>query len=264
MNASNPTTSHPTTSHQRPAVPGWAQTLYRLTEHLIFDVGGGPRTLRLDLAINLQKLITVFVIYTMMHWYDNFSLGAWVYLGLHGVYGYTWLIKDLAFPNRVFSKRMTIGALVVLYGGLNLLYWSLPWLFISRHVEPGGVLLFAAIFMHTLGVAWMAAGDLQKNCVLRNQPGLITNGVFAYTRNPNYLGEVMIYASYALLAAHWFGWLVIALQFFCLFLPRMLAKDASISRHPGWADYQRQSGLIVPWALLNGRALRRVMARTAN
>lgn len=259
MNASNPTTSH-----QRPAVPGWAQRLYRLTEHLIFDVGGGPRTLRLDHAINLQKLITVSVIYAMMHWYDNFSLGAWVYLGLHGVYGYTWLIKDLAFPNHAFQQRMTIGALVVLYGGLNLLYWSLPWLFISRHVEPGGALLFAAIFMHTLGVAWMAAGDLQKNCVLRYQPGLITNGVFAYTRNPNYLGEVMIYASYALLAAHWFGWLVIALQFFCLFLPRMLTKDASISRHPGWVDYQRQSGLIVPWALLNGRALRRAMARTVN
>lgn len=249
-----------TSTGRRPVTPGWARRLYKLTDHLIFDLGGGPRTLRLDHAINLQKMTTVLVIYAMMHWYENFSLGAWVYLGLHGVYGYTWLIKDLAFPNHAFSKRVTIGALVVLYGGLNLLYWSLPWLFISRQVEPSGALLFAAIFMHTLGVAWMAAGDLQKNCVLRYQSGLISNGVFAYTRNPNYLGEVMIYASYALLASHWFGWLVIVFQFVCLFLPRMLAKDASISRHPGWAEYQRRSGLIVPWALLNGRAWRRTYA----
>jgi len=244
----------------RPVVPAWAKRLHSLTDHLIYDLGGGPRTLRLDHAINIQKVVTVFVIYGMMHWYDNFSVAAWVYLGLHGVYGYTWLLKDLAFPNHAFSKRMTIASLGVLYGGLNLLYWALPWLFISRHLEPGGAMLFAAIFLHTLGVAWMAAGDLQKNCVLRYQPGLISNGVFTYTRNPNYLGEVMIYASYALLAAHWFGWLVILLQFFGLFLPRMLAKDASISRHPGWAEYRRRSGLILPWALINGRALRQVFA----
>ncbi len=240
--------------HRKP-LPAWAKKAFSVSEYLVKDVGGGPRTLRLDHAINLQKLLTVFVVFGMMHWYDNFSTAAWVYLGLHGVYGYTWLVKDLAFPNAAFEKRMTIGALFVLYGGLNLMYWSLPWLFISRHVEPAGWVIFLAVAMHTLGVAWMVAGDLQKNCTLRYRRGLITEGVFTYTRNPNYLGEVMIYASYAVLAAHWFGWLVIALQFFVLFLPRMLAKDASISRHPGWEDYERQSGLIVPWALVNGRAL---------
>ena len=98
----------------------------------------------------------------------------------------------------------------------------------------------------------MAAADLQKNCTLRHRKGLITEGVFAYTRNPNYLGEIMIYGTYALLAAHWFGYLVIVLQFVGLFLPRMLAKDASISRYPGWAEYERRSGLLVPWRLITG------------
>lgn len=238
-------------------VPVWAQTAYRVSDYLVSDLGGGPRTLRLDHAINLQKLITVFAVLGMMYWHENFSTAAWVYLGLHGIYGYTWLIKDLAFPNKAFEKRITIGALFVLYGGLNFFYWSLPWLFLSRHIEPSGPVLFVAVAMHSLGIAWMVAGDLQKNCTLRYRPGLITDGVFAYSRNPNYLGEVMIYASYALLAAHWFGWLVIALQFFLLFLPRMLAKDASISRHPGWAEYEKRSGLIIPWGLLNGEPFRR-------
>lgn len=239
----------------RKLCPAWAKRLFDISEYLVFDFAGGPRTLRLDHAINIQKLVTLFFIYGLMHYYDNYSLGAWVYLGLHGVYGFTWLTKDLAFSNSAFERRITIGSLCVLHGGLNLMYWSLPWLFISRQVEPSGPMLFAAIFVHTLGVAWMAAADLQKNCTLRYRKGLISDGVFTYTRNPNYLGEVMIYGSYALLAAHWFGYLVIALQFFCLFLPRMLAKDASISRHPGWAEYERRSGLLVPWALLNGKAL---------
>ncbi len=239
---------------QRKPCPAWATRLHAGFEHLLFDFGGGPRTLRLDHAINIQKVVTLFFIYGLMHLYGNFTDAAWVYLGLHGVYGFTWLIKDLAFPNKAFEKRVTIGGLGMLYGGLNLFYWLLPWLFISRHVEPAGPMLFAAIFIHTLGVAWMAAADLQKNCTLTYRPGLITNGVYAYTRNPNYLGEVMIYASYALLVEHWLGWLIIVGQFFLLFLPRMLVKDSSISRHPGWAEYERRSGLIIPSGLLNGRA----------
>ncbi|MFA5940677.1 MAG: DUF1295 domain-containing protein [Sinimarinibacterium sp.] len=244
--------NHPVVKHPAPA---WAQWLYDRIEYAITDLGGGLRTLRLDQAINVQKFVTVFFIYTLMRHYDNFSLGAWVYLGLHGTYGYTWVIKDLAFPNPAFAKRMTIPALLAFYAILGPAYWSLPWLFISRHIEPSGPLLFAAIVLHTLGVAWMVSADLQKNCTLRYRKGLITNGVFAYTRNPNYFGEIMIYATYALLVAHWVGWLVIAAQFFLLFLPRMLVKDASISRHPGWDEYKIRSGLVIPWRILSGRAI---------
>ena len=42
--------------------------------------------------------------------------------------------------------------------------------------------------------------DAQKYYVLQIQKGLITNGMFAYVRHPNYLGEMMIYLSFALLA----------------------------------------------------------------
>ena len=244
-----------TAAPRRKRVPAWAQWMYNAFNYMAFDVGGGPRTLRLDHAINVQKFVTVFFIFGLMNYYDNFSLGAWVFLGLHGTYGYTWVVKDLAFPNKSFEQRVTIGSLVAIYCGLNLAYWSLPWLFISRHVEPSGPLIFTAVAMHTLGVAWMVAADVQKNCMMKYRKGLITNGVFAYTRNPNYLGEIMIYVPYALLASHWFGWLVIAVQFFCFFLPRMLVKDASISRHPGWDEYARRSGLLIPWRILTLQAL---------
>jgi hypothetical protein len=39
------------------------------------------------------------------------------------------------------------------------------------------------------------------------------------------------------------------------FLARMKGKDNAISRHSGWAEYKAQSGLVIPWALLNGRAI---------
>jgi hypothetical protein len=46
----------------------------------------------------------------------------------------------------------------------------------------------------------------------------------------------------------------VLLQWTLLFLPRMLAKDASISRHAGWTQYKARSGLIIPWRILTGQA----------
>ena len=101
----------------------------------------------------------------------------------------------------------------------------------------------------------MIGADLQKTFTLRLKPGLISNGMFAYTRNPNFLGEIMIYATYAIMAAQLAGWIFVLLQWTLLFLPRMLAKDASISRHAGWTEYKARSGLIIPWRILRGKLL---------
>ena len=57
--------------------------------------------------IDLHKVITAFVIYAMMLHFDHFSPAAWVYLGLHGSYGYCWLVKDFAFRDSSFEKRVS-------------------------------------------------------------------------------------------------------------------------------------------------------------
>lgn len=43
--------------------------------------------------INLQKGGTFFVMFFLMCYYNNFSLGAWVYLALHGSYGMKLTLK---------------------------------------------------------------------------------------------------------------------------------------------------------------------------
>jgi protein-S-isoprenylcysteine O-methyltransferase Ste14 len=241
-------------AESRKKAPAWALFLYEVTERLL-EFGGGPRIATLQWAVNFHKIVTAFLIYGMMVHYDNYSMAAWVFLGLHGTYGYTWLIKDLAFPNAAFVKqRLTIFGIAYLYGGLIAWYWLMPWLLISRHIEPTGVVVFLAVAIHTLGVTLMATADVQKNLTMRFRKGLFTDGVCTYTRNPNYLGEIMIYGAYALLASHWLAWAILAYACVFMFLPRMLVKDASISRHPGWAVYKARSGLLIPWAFFNGRA----------
>jgi protein-S-isoprenylcysteine O-methyltransferase Ste14 len=235
--------------------PPWARKLFDTTSYMTEEFGGGPRRLKMAWVINFHKIITLFLIFGMMVYFDNFSTAAWVYLGLHGVYGYCWLIKDFGFRDGSFNSRVTYGGALMTYALLVGWYWLLPYLFISRHVDPSGPLLAFAIAMHTLGIAWMIAADCQKHFSLKYRRGLITEGVFSYTRNPNFLGEIMIYGSYALLAQHWLGWLVF-LYACVVFFSRMLVKDASISRYPEWPAYSARSSLLIPWGLLSPAAWR--------
>ncbi len=239
----------------RETAPGCALVADRWVRYLTEDLGGGPKVVKIAQMVNFHKVITAFLILGMMKWFDNFSTAAWIYLALHGTYGYCWLIKDFSFRDIYFDRRVTFGGVLFTYVGLVAWYWLLPYLFLSRHVDPPGVLLWFCVALHTLGCVLMVAADLQKNLVLRLRRGLITDGVFTYTRNPNYLGEIMIYASYALLAAHWAGWVVVLWCWLGVFLPRMLLKDVSLSRYPGWADYKARSGLVFPWRVLTGRAV---------
>ena len=102
------------------------------------------------------------------------------------------------------------------------------------------------IALHTLGIAIMLSADAQKFYTLRVQRGLITTGMFRYIRHPNYLGEMMIYGSYALLVWHWLPVVILAWIWIGIFAVNMVLKEASMSRYPEWAAYKRRTGWLLP------------------
>jgi protein-S-isoprenylcysteine O-methyltransferase Ste14 len=232
-----------------PLVAAWT----RISRHLSQDFLGGPRVLKFAWVINVLKGATVFFIAALMLAYRNFSTAAWVYLALHGTYGLCWLLKHLAFPDPLWERRITFGGAFMSVALVLGPYWLFPFLLVSDVLgpRPGPSLPLIAlcIGLHTLGVAIMLSADCQKYFTLRVRRGLIDDGMFRYTRNPNYLGEMMIYGSYALLVGHWIPWAVLAWVWIGIFLPNMLNKDASLSRYPGWAAYKARSGLLLPWIL---------------
>lgn len=195
--------------------------------------------------INLHKGLTFFVVLTMMVAYQNFTLGPWVYLALHGTYGFLWLLKDQIYPDKQWEQEIPIGMGIFGFGLISL-YWVAPFILISSGSEPPLPLVAAAISLNILGVFLHYTSDAQKYYTLKYRPGLITEGFFARCRNTNYLGEILIYGAFAMLAQHWLPFLILAGFIAGIFLPNMRKKDQSLSRYPEFADYKARSGFLLP------------------
>jgi protein-S-isoprenylcysteine O-methyltransferase Ste14 len=195
--------------------------------------------------INLHKGLTAPFVLGLMLLYHSFTMGAWVYLALHGTYGLIWLLKDRIYPDKQWEQEMPIAMGAVTFGMLGL-YWVAPFLLVRSGVEPPLPVVAGAIALNILGVFLHYTSDAQKYYTLKYQPGLITEGFFARCRNTNYLGEILIYGSFALLSYHWQPWLVLGLFSTAVFVPNMRKKDQSLSRYPEFAAYQARSGLLLP------------------
>jgi protein-S-isoprenylcysteine O-methyltransferase Ste14 len=201
--------------------------------------------MQLKHAINWHKGLTTIFVLGLMVAYQNFTLGAWVYLALHGTYGILWLVKDRLYPDKQWEQETTFGMGVVTFIILGL-YWVAPFLLIRSGVVPPLPLVAGAIACNIVGVFLHYTSDAQKYYTLKYNPGLITEGFFANCRNTNYLGEILIYSSFALLACHWVPWLILSAFVGVIFVPNMRKKDQSLARYSEFASYRARSGLVFP------------------
>ena len=228
-----------------------ASVVQGVTHWLTHDLGGGPRPFRFRDVINLQKAGTPVFLVALMVAYQNFDARAWMYLALHGSYGLVWLIKDVSFPDPAWQGRVTLGGALASFVGVLGWYWVFGWLVVSGAAdapyplpEPAWFALCAVLCI--VGIAIMIAADAQKYFTLKLRRGLITTGMFRYIRHPNYLGEMMIYGSFALLVWHWLPALVLAWTWLGVFAVNMRVKEESMARYPEWAAYRKRSWWLVP------------------
>lgn len=217
-----------------------------LRTYLSEDLLGGPRVLRLNWVINAQKGGTLPFVLALMWATGTWTATAWTYLALHGGYGLVWLMKDRVMPDRRFQNRITFGGALATFALVLGPYWLAPILLVRDDTQQPAWLLAAASIACLLGIVLMMASDAQKHFTLAARPGLITTGFFARVRHPNYLGEMVLYAAFAVVAGHWLPWLVLAWVWLGVFVPNMLAKEESMSRYPEWADYVARTGMLLP------------------
>lgn len=206
--------------------------------------------MKIKYPINLHKSATFVVVLLLMAIYHNFTLAPWIYLALHGTYGIMWLIKDRLYPDRQWEQEVSIATGIFTFFLVGA-YWVAPFILISSGTQPSAPLISAAIAMNILGVFLHYGSDAQKYFTLKYNKGLITEGFFGRSRNPNYLGEILIYLSFAMLAQHWLPFVILGGLAALIFVPNMLKKDKSLSRYPEFAAYKERSGLLLPKLFVN-------------
>jgi len=119
--------------------------------------------------------------------------------------------------------------------------------------------VFAAVFLwlarpnwRTMGASlilvlpglWLrgyASGYVKKNAELT------TTGPYAHTRNPLYLGSMLIAYGFALAAASWAILVALVALFFAIYLPTILSEEAYLREHfAGFDAYAREVPRLLP------------------
>jgi protein-S-isoprenylcysteine O-methyltransferase Ste14 len=198
--------------------------------------------------VDSHKGITWLAILAMIAVYGQWNNAtAWIYLAMHGTYGILWVLKSRIFPDRSWERRISWGYGLANWAFLTL-YWVAPWLLTARGVEAPPWYMGICVSLFTLGIFLHFTTDMQKHTSLKLDPGtLITEGMFARSRNMNYLGELFIYLGFGLLAMHWAPIVIIGVALVGVWLPNMLRKDRSLARYADFEAYRKHSKLFIPF-----------------
>jgi len=217
-----------------------------LTNFISTDIPPGPKLLKLKHIINFQKGGTLFYVASLMLYYKNFNKTAFTYLALHGTYGLIWLLKDRIFPDAGWERRSTILSSIASFLTVLGPYWVSPYLIIKNRVDISNWRIALCISLHTMGCVTMMASDTQKYFQLKQGVKLIKDGWFKKSRNTNYLGEMMIYLTYAMMGNSKIPYYILAYVWSILFFPNMIAKDNRLIKKEGGEQYISESNLLIP------------------
>lgn len=103
------------------------------------------------------------------------------------------------------------------------------------------MLVGAAVVIPGLLVRALASGHVQKN------EQLATAGPYAYTRNPLYLGSLILALGFALTARSWWIAGILVIMFFAIYLPVIRGEEAFLrERFAEFEEYARRVPRLLP------------------
>lgn len=144
---------------------------------------------------------------------------------------------------------------VYLLQGILLFLIVLPVLLINKNVGPSlGVLDFVGVVIWLFGFYFEVVGDAQLARFIKNPANkgkLMQSGLWAYTRHPNYFGEV----------TQWWGiWLValsvpsgvfaiigpLTITFLILKVSGIPLLEKKMEENPEFSEYKRKTSIFIP------------------
>jgi protein-S-isoprenylcysteine O-methyltransferase Ste14 len=101
--------------------------------------------------------------------------------------------------------------------------------------------LGAIVVLPGLLIRALASGHVRKN------EALATSGPYAYTRNPLYLGSLLIGIGFAAAARSWWVGIALVVMFFVIYVPVIRDEEAFLrQKFPGFEEYARRVPRMLP------------------
>jgi protein-S-isoprenylcysteine O-methyltransferase Ste14 len=118
--------------------------------------------------------------------------------------------------------------------------FAVGYFWLAKPTAPS-MLIGATLVIPGLVIRAVASGQLQKN------EQLATAGLYAYTRNPLYLGSLILSAGFALAARSWWIAAGIILLLVVIYLPVIRGEEAFLrERFPEFAGYALRVPRLLP------------------
>ena len=101
--------------------------------------------------------------------------------------------------------------------------------------------LGAMLIVPGLLIRAVASGHVRKN------EALATSGPYAYTRNPLYLGSLLIGIGFAVAARSWWIGVLLVVMFFAIYLPVIRGEERYLrEKFPEFDEYARKVPRVLP------------------
>lgn len=118
--------------------------------------------------------------------------------------------------------------------------FALLYIFLAKPT-PTSIAVGVVIVIAGLLVRGLASGHVQKN------EQLATSGPYARTRNPLYLGSLILAVGFTLAARSWWIAVVVIVFFFAVYVPVIRAEEGFLrQRFPQFEDYAKRVPLLIP------------------
>lgn len=105
-----------------------------------------------------------------------------------------------------------------------------------RFLALGAILILTGLLIRAL-----ASGHVRKN------EALATSGPYAYTRNPLYLGSLLIGIGFAVAARSWWIGLLLVIMFFAIYIPVIRGEEKFLrGEFPEFEEYARRVPRMLP------------------
>lgn len=166
--------------------------------------------------------------------------------------------EDFRYAN--WRKQWGGGWVIRSFVQIYLLQWllmqlvSLPIVLSANATRALGLLDWVGLLVFALGFFFEVVGDAQLTSFIRNKKNkgkLMTTGLWAYTRHPNYFGEATLWWGIALIAysgttnpSVFLGPLII--NFLLIFVSGVPLLEQKYKGRADWTAYTKRTSIFIP------------------